>query len=97
VTESGSCPIADDLFDELRKDLEGSTDSSGVAAETLELFVEQFSTSVLGDRVLGLKRRSRGRLEDHLSSTPLKSSAADVLAASIDCARELSSQSYAPI
>lgn len=97
MTDRTGCPLAGNLFDDLRDEITGEGRSSGVAAETLELFVEQFSASILGERIVGIKRRSRGRLEEKLTTTRLDPFAEGVLAATIDCARELSSQSYAPI
>ncbi len=89
------CPLAGTLFDDLAKAI--GDDSSGVLTETLQLFVEQFSKNVLAEPLLGIELSTRGRLEVILSRGGISEHVADVIAATIDIAKEVGAQGYAPV
>lgn len=91
------CPLAPDVFKSLVEAGEEVEDIDDVSIkivhETVELVVEQLSES-LGERLLGIKRRTRRRLETLALRGDFDESFRDVLSSTIDLAKEIDDQSY---
>lgn len=91
------CPLAPDVFKSLVKAGEEAEYidevSIEIVHETVELVVEQLSES-LGERLLGIKRRTRRRLEALVLRGGFDESFRDVLSSTIDLAKEVDDQGY---
>lgn len=96
MDEDTACPLADNLFDDPAKELAGSGES-GVLKETAQLFIEQVSRSALGEALLGIERNTRDRLELILSKGGKGEHLDNVIVTTIEIAKEIGAQRYAPI
>jgi hypothetical protein len=77
--------IRDDILDSALAD----PDASGIYKETLQIFVEAFSESVLGEKLLGIGLRTRGLLERTLQEESPEEPLAGLIAATVDACREI--------
>lgn len=91
------CPLAPDVFKPL---LEAAEEARyldalplSVVRDTVELVIEQLSASV-GERLLGIKRTTRRRLETLALHGGYEMSFRDVLSSTIDLAKEVDDQGY---